>query len=229
MFACVRSRNRAAAVFLIALAVFVPALVLPRSATDLTVRKLILFSSLPVMLISGVWLLVRWDEARRLMRLLAGQDVLARWTIHAAQWDTFRRHSSAWDQRPDIRPNDANLAQDPGAAGLEIVVTPNAILIGSDFWPLERDVRITVRADWMEFHQVIHKADGQPLHTVLRIPLQPGRENLAAHIEQAYQRARPAAGLGRHGLIYVALFCLVGLPAITALIWFLARLTGWVE
>lgn len=49
----------------------------------------------------------------------------------------------------------ADLAQDPGNAGIEIAVTRDGILIGEDFRPLEKEVRITVRTDWMEFYQII--------------------------------------------------------------------------
>lgn len=226
---CIRARNRAAGVCLTALAVFLPALLLPRSGEDLTIRKLVLFFSLGVLLISAVWLLVRWDEARRLTRLRTGAGVLARWTVDPARWARFRGLSQEWDRREGVRPNDADLSQDPGSTGIEVVVTLDAILIGDkDFWPLEKDVRITVRADWMEFHQVIPKADGAPIHTVLRLPLQAGKEALASDVQQAYQRRVQAAGSGRHQLLYVALLCFVGLPAVTALAWGIASITGWV-
>jgi hypothetical protein len=225
----VRSRNLTAVVFLTSLAVFVPALVMPRSGGDLTVRKLILFGSLALMVISAVWLLVRWDEARRLIRLRSGEGILARWTIDAARLECFRRLSHEWDQRQGVRPNDADLAQDPGINGIEVVVSRDAILIGADFWPLEKDVRITVRADWIEFHQIIPKADGQAFHTLLRLPLQPGKESLASDVLQSYQRVHQAAGSGRRQLLYIALLCLVDLPAVSVLTWSIARLTGWVE
>ena len=229
MFDPIRSRNRVAAVFLLALAVFVPALVLPRAADDVALRKMILFASLPVVLISGVWLLVRWNEAKRLLRLRAGEGILARWTIDPARWAWFRHHSGEWDRTAGVRPNDADLAQEPGSAGIDIVVTLDAVLVGAAFTPGEKDVRITVRADWMEFHQTIHKPGGQPLHSVLRLPLQPGKEALASEVQQAYQRALRSSGFGRAALIYMALGIFLGLPAITALIWLVAKLTGWVD
>lgn len=225
----VRSRNRVAVVFLVSLAVFVPALVVPRSAENLALRTMVLTISLAATLISGVWLMVRWDEAKRLLRLRAGQGVLARWTIDAARWAWFRHHSHQWDQRAGVRPNDVDFSQDPGSGGIEIVVARDGILIGEHFHPLELDARITVRADWMEFDQVIPKADGPALHTVLRIPLQPGRESLATDVAQAYQRVYRAAPSARRSLIYMALGIFIGLPAVTALAWFIAWVTGWVE
>ena len=226
----IRSRNRTAVVFGVSLAVFLPALIVPRSAEHLPLRTMLLVASMAAMLFSAVWLIVRWDEARRLTRLRAGQGVLARWSIDAAQWQAFRRHSAAWDQREGLRPNDADLAQDPGPAGIEIVVARDGILIGQDFHPLEKDVRITVHPNWMEFHQVIPKPNGPALHTVLRLPLRPGQELLGREVEQACRHAYTvAAGVGRRALLALGLGLIVGMPAVAALAWFVARITGWVE
>jgi hypothetical protein len=231
MFDPIRSRNRAAALSLIALAVFVPALVLPRSGGDLTGRKLILFGSMSVMLISAVWFLVRWDEARRLLRLRAGQGILARWTIDAPRWEWFRGHSNEWDKADGVRPNDVDFAQSLGNnSTVDIVVTTDAILVGERFYPLEKTVRITTRADWMEFHDVVPKARGTPMHLVLRVPLERGKEHLAGVIQQGYAGATGQGVLfGRRALILVALVCLVGVPAIAALAFGIAKATGWVE
>ncbi|HRE06591.1 MAG TPA: hypothetical protein PKX00_13340 [Opitutaceae bacterium] len=223
------SRNRAATVFAVALIVFVPALVVPRSGTDLTFRKLLLFGSLSTLLISGVWLAVRWDEAKRYLRLKAGKGVIARWTIDPARWEWFRRHSQEWDKRDGVRPNDANLEQAPGPAGVEVVVTRDGIAIGNDFSPLEKDVAITVHRDWMQFHQVIPKPRGPALHLVLRLPLAPGSEPLAAEIQKAYRTALAAAPFTRRALLYLGLGILVGMPALTTVIWLIAKATGWLK
>lgn len=229
MFNYIRSRNRSAVVCLISLAVFVPALVIPRSGPDLTVRKLVLFFSLGILLISAVWLLVRWDEAKRLIRLRSGEGILARWTIDSARWEWFRGQSNEWDKRQGVRANDADLAQTPGNAGIEIVVTNDGILIGEDFRPLERDVRITVRAGWIEFHQVISKPNGSPFHMVLRLPLEPGKESIASDVQQSYQRTYGPAASGKKQIVYIGLAIFVGLPMITTLMWLIAKVTGWVE
>ncbi|MBL0940838.1 MAG: hypothetical protein IBJ03_18245 [Gemmatimonadaceae bacterium] len=226
----IRSSNRAAAFALISLAVFVPALVLPRADGDLTVRKLVLFGSMGVMLISTVWYLVRRDESRRLIRLRAGQGVLAQWTIDAQHWERFRGRSSEWDRTDGVRPNDVDFAQSLGSqSAVKIVVSGDAILIGERFYALEKTVRITTRSDWMEFHNIIHKPQGSPMHLVLRVPLEPHKEHLAAEVQQAYARAiGPGSGFGRRALIVVALICLAGVPAVTAMIYWIAKVTGWV-
>jgi hypothetical protein len=227
----IRSRNRAAALSLIALAVFVPALVLPRSGGDLTGRNLILIGSMSVMLISTVWFLVRWDESRRLLRLRAGQGILARWTIDAPRWEWFRGQSNKWDKADGARPNDIDFAQSLGSnSAVDIVVARDAILVGERFYALEKTVRITARGDWMEFHDIIPKPRGEPIHLVLRVPLEPGKEHLAAEIQQGYARAAgQGIVVGRRALILVALVCFVGVPAVAALAYGIAKATGWVE
>ena len=229
VFDYLRSRNRTAVVFLASLAVFLPALLIPRSGDDLTVRKTILFLSLAATLISGVWLLVRWDESRRLLRLRAGQGVLARWTLDRARWQWFGRHSHEWDQRQGVHANEVDFTHDPGDTGIDIVVGRDGILVGANFWPLEREVSITVHADWIEFHQVIPKPDGPPLRTVLRLPLQVGQERVAAELPQAHQRALQAPGARGFGPWHILWICLVGPVVATALIWVVATVTGWIE
>lgn len=229
LFNPLRARNRAAAAFLISLAVFLPALLIPRTGDDLSVRMMLLVFSFGATLISAVWLAVRWDEAKRFIRLRSGQGILARWTIDRARWEWFRHHSNEWDKREGVRPNNVALAQDPGDAGINVVVTGDAILIGEDFKTLEKNVRITVRADWMEFYQVIPKPKGSALHVVLRLPLEPGKETLAADVERSYQTALHAAGLGKIVVLYILLGIFIGLPLITTLVWYITKVTGWVE
>ncbi len=190
---------------------------------------MLLTFSLAATLISGVVLLVLGDIARRFVRLRSGEGVLARWTIDPARWAWFRGHSKEWDSREGVRPNDADFTQDPGTHGIDVVVTRDGILVGAQFTPLEKDVRISVRADWMEFYQVIPNPKGQPVHVVIRLPLQPGKEHLAAEIQQAYRGVLVAAGSSRRPVIYVLLFCFVGLPLVTVLIGFVLRVTGWSE
>jgi hypothetical protein len=219
----------ASRILLLCLAVFLPALLIPPTDAHRTARTLLLTISFVATAASAVWWLIQRDRGRRLARLRAGENVLARWTIDAARWEWFRGLSAEWDTRAGVRPNDVDLTQTPGGNGIDVVVTRDAILIGEDFKTLERDVRITVHADWMEFHEVIPKADGVPLHTVVRLPLQPGQEAAASEVQQGFQRAYTAAGVGRGMLLIVALCCLVGVPALAGLAWFVLNATGWVR
>lgn len=227
-----RSRNRAALALGVALLVFVPALLLPRTPDTLALRTILLAFSFFALAVCAIWLYFQWDAARRLMRLQAGIGVLARWTVDPARWLGFRTRSEAWDRLEGVKPNMARLSQDPGHAGIDIVVSREGVLIGDDFTAVDKDARVTVRADWMEFYQRIPKPNGSPMHLVLRMPLQAGREALAAEIEQAWrEQARVAAqsGMGRLALLWMALGLLVGLPAVTLMVWLVLRLTGWVS
>ena len=225
----VRARNRSAVVFLISLAVFVPALVIPRADDGQSMRIMMLTVSFAATVCSAVWILVRGDEARRLKRLHAGQGVLAQWTIDAARWEWFRQHSLEWDKQEGLPPNDVDLTQTPRDAGIGVVVSRDGILVGADFHPLEVNVRITARADWMEFNQVIPKPKGPAFRVVLRVPLQRGKEHLADDVSEAYQRVNAARKSDRRPLLYIALFCFVGLPAVTGVAWLILKVTGWVE
>lgn len=225
----VNARNKTLVVFLIALAVFIPALVVPRSGESHSARVLLLVFSLAATLFSGIALIVFWDTARRFTRLRSGQGVLATWTLDAARWEWFRQRSAEWDRREGVRANEVDFAQHPGDKGIEVVVTRDGILVGTQFRPLERNVKITVYADWVEFYQIIPNPKGSPTHDVLRLALEPGKEQLATHVQQAYQTTNASGGVSRRAVIYVGLFCVVGVPMIAGLVWLVARATGWVE
>lgn len=125
--------------------------------------------------------------------------------------------------------NDVDITQDTGDTGIQIAVTLDGILVGEDFHPIEKNVRITVFANWMEFYQISPKPNGQPIHVVVRVPLLPGKESLAADLQQSYQHTQAGGLSGNLTLLYMALAIFLGLPLITLLVWFVAKVTGWVE
>ena len=130
-------------------------------------------------------MLVCWSEAKRYRRLKSGEGVIARWTVDPARWDWFRQQSKGWDKREGVRPNLANLDQPCGPAGIEIVVTGDALLLGQDFRPLEKNVAIHAYPEWMDFHDTAWKQRGPASHVNLRIPLAPGGQPQAAQIIEA--------------------------------------------
>jgi hypothetical protein len=102
------------------------------------------------------------------------------------------------------------------------------VLVGRDFFPLEHGVRITARADWMEFFQVVPKARGTPLTMVVRVPLAPGHEASAVRIADALRQHAQATGIGRRGILVLGVGLVVGVPAVAALAYAVARVTGWI-
>lgn len=224
-----RSRNRAALVSGVSFVAFMTALLAPKTGTGSQLHIFLLVMGLAATLASAIWLAMTWNDARRYARLCAGKGVIARWRVDPARWEWFRQHSALWDKQEGILANNARLDQPVGKDGIEIVVTGESILIGDDFHTLEKNASITVWADWIECDQPITRPHGLPWHLILRFPLAPGHEQLAAEVQEAYQRAYVSAVSSPRTKLYVALGIFVGLPLITALIAGVAYLTGWIQ
>lgn len=191
---------------------------MPDAGKGLTLRFMFLMGGLVGVAFGTVWLFIRWDEAKRYARLKAGKGVIARWTIDPAHWEKFRRQSKEWDQLEGVRPNDANLEQIPGAAGIEIVVTGDSMLLGEAFYAFVKNVRIQSLTERMEFHQTIYKRYGPQWHIVLRIPLAAGGQDHCARIIQAYNQASVAAVVTPRTKIYAFILLIGGLAALTGLV-----------
>ena len=79
-------------------------------------------------------------------------------------------------------------------AGLEIVVTGDALLVGEHFVSFEPNISLRAYPGWMGFHFTIVKPKGSPTPITLRIPLapSPGNDPQAAQILEALRAARAA-------------------------------------
>lgn len=137
-----RSRNRGALLLVVSVVCQVIGFMLPDGGQQLSPQLVLALGGLMGTAVSAVWVLIRWAEARRYDRLKAGHGVIAHWTVDLGRWEWFREQSVGWDKRPGEPPNSADLSQAPGPSGIEIVVTGEAILIGEDFHPLEKNVAI---------------------------------------------------------------------------------------
>lgn len=175
---------RALIVSLVALAA---SLALPNASKGSALQIILLIVGLTGTLVGLARLLMRGSAVRRQRRPLRGQGVIARWTIDPARWERFRQESRHWDQQPDVRPNNVNLAQPAGPDGLLVIVTDNAIMIGADLHALEKDVAVRVHSDWIEFDQAIRNPHGPGWHLVLRVPLAANGAHDAAVIVDAYR------------------------------------------
>lgn len=189
-----RSRNRAAAVLAVSVALLVTARALPDASVGHGLHLALSLAGTIGAPISAIWMLVSWVDGKRYRRLKAGIGVIARWNVDGRRWEEFRGQSKGWDKREGVRPNLVNLDQTPGPAGIEIVVTRDAILVGNDFTPVEMNVAIMPYPDWLDLYYVIPKPKGSPFHVNLRIPLAPapGGAQQAAQIVEAYRIARTA-------------------------------------
>lgn len=220
-----RSRNQGAFVLAVSVVTVLAALFVPAERRGLAFH-LLWFSGVMGTVIGSLWFFMMRAEAKRHARLKAGIGILARWTISPARWEEFRGQSQGWDQRPGVRPNVLNLAQTPPAAGIEIVVTGDGLLVGEEFQSLPRNVQIRSGPGWLEFYQVIAKTDGPDLHLVFRVPPGEAAEQQVAEIKRAYAAAYAANPPFRVSLLHIVLLIFVGLPVLVGLIVLILSLFG---
>ncbi len=200
---------------------------MPDAGKGFTLRFNLLMGGLVGVTFGGVWLFFCWNAARRYARLKAGKGIIARWTIDPTHWERFRQQSKEWDKIKGVHANCANLDQQPGAAGVEIVVTRTSMLLGEEFYPFETNVRIHGPVERVEFHERIYKRYGPPVPITYRIPLVPGGQQLRARILEAYSQPISTFAVTRRHLIYIFLIIVGGMAAITGVVTVVMRLMGF--
>lgn len=189
-----RVRNWAAVVLGLSVAALLGARAMPDSSVGRGWHLALMLTGMVCAPISGVTMLICWSDGKKYRRLKAGVGVIARWTVDHARWEWFREQSKGWDKREGVRPNLVNLDQPCGGAGLEIVVTGDALLVGEHFVSFEPNISLRAYPGWMEFHFTIVKPKGSPASITLRVPLapSPGSDPQAAQILEALRAARAA-------------------------------------
>ena len=212
-----RSRNRAAVVLGVSIAVLLAMRALPEASVGGGLHWALMWVGMAGATFSGVWMLICWSDGKKYRRLKAGVGVIARWKVDRARWEWFRGHSREWDQREGIRPNCVNLDQPCGPEGIEIVVTGDSLLVGEHFVSFESNVAVRAYAEWMDFHFTIVKPKGPAAHINLRIPLAPGPEGErhGARIVEGHRVARAAARANAPSKLKVLLIFLGGFFALT--------------
>jgi hypothetical protein len=190
-----RSRNRAAVVLGVSVALLLAARALPDASVGSGPHLALMLVGMISAPISAVWMLICWSDGKKYRRLKAGVGVIARWTVDSARWEWFRGQSQGWDKREGVRANLVKLDQPCGPSGIEIVVTGDAILIGDHFISFEPNVALRAYPGWMDIHFTIVKPKGPATHINVRIPLAPGPagEQQGAQIVEAFRTARAAA------------------------------------
>lgn len=186
-----RKRNLAAAVLVALLVTLALAYAFSVPRPTLIVLTTVTATAASIAAIFTVMLHV---DAGRLDRLQRGEGVLARWTVTPEQWARFGANSREWDTRPGIGANTVDLAQAAEAGGITITVSDNALLVGRDFYSLERSTKVRVYDHWMEFNTYnpgTAKTSGR--HLIQRVPVAPGAEAAAQRIAQHYTQAYAAA------------------------------------
>ncbi|MDP3070951.1 MAG: hypothetical protein Q8N18_11725 [Opitutaceae bacterium] len=175
--------------------------------------------------IAAIFTVMLQIDVRRFDRLKRGEGVLATWTVAPEQWARFGASSREWDTRPGIGSNTVDLAQAAEAGGILITVSDNALLVGRDFYSLEKSTKVRVYDTWMEFNTYnpgSAKTSGR--HLIQRVPVAPGAEasarRIAQHYTQVYAAAVAAPFSRLKALLVVGGITL--LPALAALVaWWL--------
>ena len=124
-------------------------------------------------------------------RLRSGVGVIARWVIPPAQWEQCRRRSDF--SGPNITPrNPGNVLDGPQHDDTEVIVSGDAVCVGSDFFHVPISARALIRGAFLEFDQFIFSRFGG-YHDVLRVPIAPGSEPAAMQVIEKRRAAYPVA------------------------------------
>lgn len=221
-----RARNIAGAVFLASIAALLGARAMPKESVGHGWHLALMITGMACAPISGIWMLIAWSDSRAYRRLKAGVGVLARWKVDAARWAWFREQSQEWDKRPKVGPNLVRLDQPCGPAGIEIVVTREALLVGEHFVSFEPNVSFKAYPGWVDIFFTIYKQKGRPMPINLRIPLPPGPDGdrLDPQLVEGYLAAVAAKSpyTITKGKFLIIFF--VGLPVLLGVLVLLAML-----
>jgi hypothetical protein len=186
-----RSRNIAGAVLAVSVGALLGARALPDESVGHGWHLALILVGLPGAAISGIWMLIAWNDAKTYRRLKAGVGVLARWTVDRERWEWFRGQSQAWDKREGVGPNRVRLDQPCAPSGLEIVVTREALLVGEHFISFEPNVVFRAYPGWVDIFFKIVKPKGPAVPISLRIPLPagPSGDEQGPKLVEAYRAA----------------------------------------
>ncbi len=145
---------------------------MPDAGQGFTLQSVLGLGGFCVLPFAFVLAIMRTAEARRFVRLARGQGVVARWTIAPTDWTVFVAQDDALAAERG-GPNLIDLRGMTVGNGVEVVITRDAISVGGDFHPFERDVSITVGPDWVELDQFVSDPNGSDANLYYRFPMPP--------------------------------------------------------
>ncbi|HEV7731103.1 MAG TPA: hypothetical protein VGR62_03030 [Candidatus Binatia bacterium] len=187
-----RSRNLAWLTVVASVAAIWIAFRMPDAGQGFTVQSVLGIGGICVLPFAFVLAIMRTAEARRYVSLARGKGLVARWTVSPTEWIAFVAGNAALDAER----GGANLIDLHGTSatnGVDVVVTRDAISVGGDFHPFERNVAITIGPDWVELDQFVSDPNGSDANLHYRFPMvpeaAPAMERLAYDNAAAYQAA----------------------------------------
>jgi hypothetical protein len=216
-----RKRNLAAAVLLAALVILAVIQMIPGPRQTQTLLVILIGVTVAVALFAVTFVVILQIDVRLFNRLKRGEGVLATWTVAPDQWTRFGASSREWDARPGVGSNTVDLAQAAEPGGILVTVSDNALLVGRDFYSLEKSTRVRVYDTWMEFNTYnpgSAKTSGR--HLIQRVPVAPGAEASAQRIAQHYAQALATAKAAPFTRLkfFLVVIGLTLLPALVALV-----------
>jgi len=85
---------------------------------------------MPMMMMNFLWAVRKVRAARR------GENVIGRWTVSATEFAEFTANNAARSALGSVYRNEWKPPRKPPAEGIEIIFAPDAVVVGSAFYPL---------------------------------------------------------------------------------------------
>lgn len=195
------ARNLAGLLLLCALAAATIAFQMPDAGRGLSLQAVLGISGILVAPVALVFTLIKAVDAWQMRRLQQGKDVIARWRVCTADWQTFVQHEDQLDQQPDRRPNLLSYRQLDAGNGVEVIVGNSAVVIGGEFHALrKRGFANLYGPHWLPGSPACLQFDLTTLVSgnthimrwVLRLPVAGGAEDQAARVITHYKPATAA-------------------------------------
>jgi hypothetical protein len=158
--------------------------------------------------------------------LLLGRDVIARWRVHPAEWNSFRALDSRRSGEDVSLGNDLWIRRPAPAGPVEVIVGARSALVDGSYHSLKPGGLPELRGvSWLEGPPACLEFElryprgrhGPPVPTTLRIPVPAGARAEASRVFEHFDRAtrpRPAVALPDRPRRYRAFWVIV--PAAAA-------------
>ena len=127
-----------------------------------------------------------WRSIRKFDRIRRGERALARWTVPVDEWAAFLAHERAGWGNPAVLSNLVDVEMRVPRGGVEIVIAPDAVVVGSELHRLQAMTVQACRGPWfsanplkLEYQITQIDATDQYVDRAIRFPVAAGAEGQA--------------------------------------------------